>query len=73
MQAKSTGKAARNDAKLAGAVKFIMQNLDEPLSLDMISDNSQISRFHFHRLFNDYTGMSVGRFVLLARLKRASM
>jgi len=73
MQAKSTGKAARNDAKLAGAVKFIMQNLDEPLSLNMISEHSRISRFHFHRLFNDFTGMNVGRFVLLARLKRPSM
>ncbi|WP_105169443.1 AraC family transcriptional regulator [Pseudoalteromonas sp. T1lg23B] len=51
---------------------FISHNLDEQLDLAELSEVAALSRFHFHRVFLAYTGVSVTKFVQLARLKRAS-
>lgn len=37
-----------------------------------MSDVAAFSKYHFHRVFMAYTGMSVTRFIQLTRLKRAS-
>jgi AraC family transcriptional regulator len=42
------------------------------LSLDMLSGIAAFSKFHFHRQFAALFGISVYRYVQLARLKRAS-
>ena len=51
---------------------YINQNLDEELSLDILSEVSGFSKFHFHRIFSSYTGFSVIRYIRISRLKRAS-
>lgn len=51
---------------------FIDRNLDQPLSTETLSSVANFSKFHFHRQFSDYVGMTVGRYVHLARLRRAS-
>lgn len=61
-----------HDERISRVCEYIHQNLDESLSLETISDVAAFSKYHFHRVFTAYTGMSVPRFVLLARLKRAS-
>ncbi len=58
--------------RIARVCAYIEQNLDAELSLDVLSRVAAFSKYHFHRVFCAYTGLSVTRFVQLARLKRAS-
>lgn len=58
--------------RIARVCSYIEHNLDEDLSLDVLSHVAAFSKYHFHRVFNAYTGLGVTRFVQLARLKRAS-
>jgi AraC family transcriptional regulator len=51
---------------------YIDRHLDEPLSLDELSRVAHFSKFHFHRQFSDYCGISAMRYIQLVRLKRAS-
>ncbi|BAI71903.1 transcriptional regulator [Azospirillum sp. B510] len=51
---------------------YIEQNLDGDLSLDRLSDVACLSKFHFHRLFSAHFDISIGKYIQLARLKRAS-
>jgi AraC family transcriptional regulator len=52
--------------------EYITQHLDEELSLDVLSQVAHFSRFHFHRQFVEYTGITLHRFIQLMRMKRAS-
>ena len=38
---------------------FIGQHLDEDISIDHLSSVACFSKFHFHRLFTVYTGLSL--------------
>jgi AraC family transcriptional regulator len=51
---------------------FIDRHLNEPLSVESLSRIAHFSKFHFHRQFSDYAGITVGRYIQLARLRRAS-
>lgn len=51
---------------------FIGKNLDEVLSLEQLSDISCLSKYHFHRIFTAFTGMSLQKYVRWLRLKRAA-
>lgn len=51
---------------------YIDQHLDGDLDLDTVSRIAAFSKFHFHRQFTATFGMSVHRYVQLARMKRAS-
>lgn len=50
----------------------IHQHLDDDLTIDVLSQVANFSRFHFHRQFSLHTGISVVRYVQMLRLKRAS-
>ena len=60
------------DERISRVCEYINQNLNETLTLEMMSDVAAFSKYHFHRVFTAYTGMSVIKFIQLARLKRAS-
>jgi len=47
-------------------------HLDDELGLDTLSGVAAFSKFHFHRQFAATFGLSVQRYVQLARMKRAS-
>ena len=51
---------------------YIDEHIDEVLSLEELSHVADFSKYHFHRQFSEYTGMSVCRYVQLIRFKRAS-
>jgi AraC family transcriptional regulator len=53
-------------------IDFIGQHLDEELSIDQLSTIACFSKFHFHRLFTVYTGLSLKKYVKWLRLKRAA-
>jgi len=42
------------------------------MSLDTLYQIAHFSKFHFHRQFTGYTGITVNRFIQLMRLKRAT-
>ncbi|MCL6269603.1 AraC family transcriptional regulator [Sansalvadorimonas sp. 2012CJ34-2] len=51
---------------------YIARHLDEELTVGRLSEVAAFSRFHFHRQFSGYMGVSVARYIQLLRLKRAS-
>lgn len=53
-------------------LEFIDRHLDEPLSGERLSRIAHFSRFHFHRQFSHYVGITPNRYIQLARLRRAS-
>lgn len=53
-------------------VDYVNANLDKDLSVDRLARIAGFSKFHFHRQFTSYAGVSVSRLVRLLRLKRAS-
>lgn len=44
----------------------------ESLSVERLSQVANFSKYHFHRQFSEYCGITVGRYILLVRLRRAS-
>jgi AraC family transcriptional regulator len=58
--------------RMQRVLDHIDQHLDGELDLETLSRVAAFSKFHFHRQFAAAFGMSVHRFVQLARLKRAS-
>ncbi|WIO73462.1 AraC family transcriptional regulator [Porticoccaceae bacterium LTM1] len=60
------------DERISRVCEYISQNLNETLTLEVMSNVAAFSKYHFHRVFTAYVGMSVTKFIQLARLKRAS-
>lgn len=59
-------------ARMQRVLDYIDQHLDDDLDLDVLSSVAAFSKFHFHRQFSTTFGLSVHRYVQLARMKRAS-
>jgi len=59
-------------ARMRRVLDHIDRHLDDDLDLDSLSAVAAFSKFHFHRQFTATYGLSVHRYVQLARLKRAS-
>lgn len=65
--------AAQNyHGRMRRVLDYIDQHLDGDLDLETVSRVAAFSKFHFHRQFTATFGLSVHRYVQLARLKRAS-
>jgi methylphosphotriester-DNA--protein-cysteine methyltransferase len=58
--------------RMRRVLDHIDRHLDADLDLDTLSRVAAFSKFHFHRQFTATFGLSVHRYVQLARLKRAS-
>ncbi|MCS3725547.1 AraC family transcriptional regulator [Bradyrhizobium betae] len=58
--------------RMRRVLAHIDRHLDADLDLDTLSAVAAFSKFHFHRQFTATFGLSVHRYVQLARLKRAS-
>src|SRR3954470_20941661 len=59
-------------ARMQRVLDHIDRHLDDDLDLDALSSVAAYSKFHFHRQFTATFGLSVHRYIQLARLKRAS-
>lgn len=53
------------------AIDYIVQNLDQPLRLDVVAKAACFSPFHFHRVFKILIGETLNQFVKRLRLERA--
>src|SRR3954452_23584402 len=58
--------------RMRRVLDHIDRHLDDDLDLDTVSAVAAFSKFHFHRQFSATFGLSVHRYVQLARMKRAS-
>lgn len=69
----STSHAAREKEApvLQAALKFMEENLSNPITLQDISNVVNVSRYHFARLFKKAYGYSPYEYLLLARINRA--
>ena len=65
-------KATEYAAKFNKVFDYIDKHLDEELPLALLSQIACFSKYHFHRQFTEYTGISVFKYVQLVRLKSAS-
>ena len=60
-------------ARFERVLDHIEHHLDEALDVDRLAGVAHFSRFHFQRQFADFVGVGVARYILLMRLKRASL
>jgi AraC family transcriptional regulator len=61
------------ERQLKKVIQFIGKNLDdEKLDLSQLSEVACFSKYHFHRLFTAYTGLSLQQYIRWLRLKRAA-
>jgi len=59
-------------SQLNKVIDFIGKHLTEELTLTQLSDIACFSKYHFHRLFTAYTGLSLQQYIRWLRLKRAA-
>ncbi|ASY59353.1 Transcriptional regulator, AraC family (plasmid) [Sinorhizobium sp. CCBAU 05631] len=59
-------------ARMERVLDHIDQHLNDELDLETMSYVAAFSKYHFHRQFMATFGLSVHRYVQLARMKRAS-
>lgn len=59
-------------ARMQRVLDHIDRHLDDDLDMDAMSGVAAFSKFHFHRQFTATFGLSVHRYIQLARMKRAS-
>ncbi len=68
----SDAKARAYAARFNQVLDYIETHLDEPLTVEQLSQVVHFYKFHFHRQFAEYTGCSVFRYIQRLRLKQAS-
>lgn len=70
-EAKGNDKSLDYVDRVNRAIDFILQNLDQPLKLEVVARAACFSPFHFHRIFRSLVGESLNEFVKRLRLERA--
>ncbi len=60
------------EQRINKVINFIGKHLDDELTLEQLSNVACFSKYHFHRLFTAYTGLSLRQYVKWLRLKRAA-
>ena len=50
------------------SIKYIEQNLDQELNLDIVAQQVGFSKYHFHRIFSKYVGQSLNTYIRYRRL-----
>ena len=59
--------------RIERVLRYIGEHTEEDLTLETLSRLAGFSPFHFHRQFREFTGISLGKFVSLVRLRKASL
>jgi AraC family transcriptional regulator len=66
-----TGDCMAHSEVIKKALHHIENNLSEPLSLDSVSTNFNMSKYYFHRLFSAIMGCSLKQYILSRRLNHS--
>ena len=72
MRGENMSKASAYEARFNRVFDYIDKHLGEVLTVELLSQVANFSKYHFHRQFSEHTGISVFRYIQLMRLKRAS-
>lgn len=70
VQQKSTHQSSMTQ-KMIAVCSYLSQNCTKDISLDIAADYAGFSRYHFSRLFKEFTGLSYVEFMTRERLNRA--
>jgi len=60
------------ERRITKIIQFIGEHLDDDLNLDQLSEVACFSKYHFHRLFTAYAGLSLNQYIRWLRLVRAA-
>ncbi|MDR0635936.1 MAG: AraC family transcriptional regulator [Treponema sp.] len=58
-------------ARLSGVFEYIENHLLEDLSLEQVADIANFSKFHFSRIFKEFTNLSFNHYIQQKRVKKA--
>lgn len=58
--------------RIQAVCRYIDTHIEETLELETLCDVAHFSKYHFHRLFSAYMGVSLYQYVQQIRLKRAT-
>lgn len=53
-------------------IAYIEKNLENKITLDDLANNTYISKYHFHRIFHEATGMGIMEYIRQRRLECAA-
>jgi AraC-like DNA-binding protein len=65
--------SARDQRRIAQALRFIDAHCAEPLDLAQLAAQAHMSKYHFLRVFRQLAGMTPHRYVIQARLRRSAV
>ncbi|OCH97850.1 AraC family transcriptional regulator [Legionella jamestowniensis] len=60
------------ECQLEKVIEYVGKHLDDKLTLAQLSEIACFSKYHFHRIFTVYTGVSLQQYIRWLRLKRAA-
>ena len=60
------------ERQLKKVIDYIGKHFDDKLTLNQLSDIACFSKYHFHRVFTAFTGLSLQQYIRWLRLKRAA-
>lgn len=58
--------------RFARVLDYIDAHLEEPLTVELLSEVAHLSKYHFHRQFSAYLGISLASYIKQLRMKQAS-
>lgn len=60
-------------ARINRVINYINDNLDENLTLDLLSEIAAFSKYHFHRIFKAMVGETLNEFISRIRLEKSAV
>ena len=59
------------DSRMQKAKEFIHLNYDKKITIDDMAKNAYISKYHFSRLFKEFTGITFQEYLTRQRIRHA--
>ncbi|EKN42625.1 AraC family transcriptional regulator, partial [Clostridium botulinum CFSAN001627] len=55
------------------SIEYILQNIDEEISIEDVANHCNFSKYHFSRMFKEETGVSIYAFIKRMRMDQSSV
>lgn len=68
LQTYETDSAAGAEGRMASAIRYINENISQPMDIQDICDAINVSKYHFCRQFKQHTGLTVMKYILKTRI-----
>ncbi len=59
-------------SQMKDSVRYIEENLEDKISLEVLAEKANLSKYYYHRLFSKITGESVTKYINRRRMEKAS-